>query len=143
MQFSPAPDELTFMVVLVTSREEELYLFGNRLQYFLPTSLGEMTSLKDFRAQNNLLSGPIPTELARISMLHTLFLNNNTLGGAIPDALSSLAELQSLLLHGNQFLGLMPPALCVVMSKLTELSSDCAGDDPQVQCDCCTSCYKK
>jgi Leucine-rich repeat (LRR) protein len=124
-------------------REEELYLFDNQLQNFLPTSLGDLTSLKDFRAQHNLLSGPIPTELAHLSMLQTLFLNNNTFGGAIPDALARLVELRSLQLHGNRFLGLMPPALCVSMSQLTELSSDCAGDDPEVQCDCCTSCYKK
>ena len=101
-----------------------------------------MTRLKDFRAQNNLLSGPIPTELAQLSLLETLFLNNNTLGGTIPDALSSLNELRRLLLHGNRFLGLMPPTLCTSMSQLSELSSDCAGDDPQVQCQCCTSCFE-
>ena len=119
---------------------ENLYLFSNKLQGFIPTGVGQMVKLKNLELSNNLLSGPIPEEFGTLQNLERLWLNNNTLGGQIPSALVQLTSVKSILLHGNRFTGTVPPNICN-LNDISELSSDCFEAEPEVFCECCTSCY--
>lgn len=134
-QFTHLPSQLGRLSSL-----ESLYAFGNRLQGFIPTTIGLMQNLRQLRLQNNSLSGPLPAEISNLQKLEILLLENNTLGGPIPTTLVKLTSVKSIVLHQNRFTGVMPPALCS-LSHISELTSDCAGDVPEVECACCTSCY--
>lgn len=46
--------------------------------------------------------------------------------------------------RGNNFQGSMPESVCdnrVPNGLLNILTADCAGDNPKVECDCCSSCF--
>lgn len=100
-----------------------------------------MVNLKNLRVHNNSLSGPIPEEVGALKNLEMLYLNNNALGGPIPSALEKLTTVKSVLLHANRFTGTVPPAMCS-FEYIAELTSDCGGDEAEVECECCTSCYQ-
>lgn len=121
---------------------ESLFLHGNTLQGFLPSEIGKLINLKNLRLDdNNLLSGPLP-DIEGLQKLETLYLNNNSFGGGLaPESFASLTRIKSLSIHGNHFTGSVPTTLCT-LPGITELTADCGGDNPEVNCDCCTLCYQ-
>ena len=56
----------------------------NRLNGFLPRSLGVLTSLAKFHVNDNLLTGPIPASFAKLVHLESLNLSQNRFTGPLP-----------------------------------------------------------
>lgn len=70
---------------------------------------------------------------------------DNGLSGTVPAELAVLPSLRNVQLQENSIGGTVPSALCDQVSPLgeiTTLNTDCGGDDPTIQCDCCTRCFR-
>jgi len=105
----------------------EVYMFGKSLT-FIHLGLNEF-------------AGTIPSRLGDLTSLRTLVLFFNQFSGTIPSDLSKLTRLEVLHLAGNSLQGTMPPDICALRSQsLGKLSSSCGGDNPPVECSCCTYC---
>merc|ERR1712150_115398 len=89
----------------------------------------------------NNFTGPIPPRLGDLTSLRTLVLFFNQFSGAIPQELSKLSSIEVLHLAGNSLEGTVSSDICELRSRaLSALTSDCGGDDPAVECSCCTYC---
>ncbi|KAF5732071.1 Leucine-rich receptor-like protein kinase family protein putative isoform 1 [Tripterygium wilfordii] len=84
----------------------------------IPSTLGQCSNLKIFRAGFNNLSGTIPDDIYGITSLQQLSLPVNSLSGHI-DGVVSLTNLTVLDLYSNNFDGLIPQDI----GKLAELVS--------------------
>ncbi|KAA3478447.1 receptor-like protein 12 isoform X1 [Gossypium australe] len=78
----------------------------------IPSSFGDMSSLRVLDLSNNQLSGEIPEHMATgCSLLGILALSNNTLQGSIFSENFNLTSLSELELNGNNFTGMIPNVL--------------------------------
>jgi len=72
-------------------------------------TVGNMSSLQEFRASNNKLSGTVPASLGKLQSLVYLAVDNNLIGGSIPAELGVLSQrLELLHLQNNRLNGLLP-----------------------------------
>lgn len=83
-----------------------LSLSHNRLTGGMPSSLGQMSALKNLQLQSNKFTGQIPQEVLDLTELQTVDLSGQGLVGTLP-SFASLA-IQSLDLSGNSFSGSIP-----------------------------------
>jgi len=63
---------------------------GCILQGALPSSIGNLTALRELIISNSLLSGVIPESLLTLGQLHALILSNNQLSGTVPETICNL-----------------------------------------------------
>eukprot|EP00978_Attheya_sp_CCMP212_P026037 scaffold84918_cov57-Attheya_sp.AAC.2 len=89
----------------------------------------------------NYFQGKIPTELSKLTNLEFLDLYANAMTGTVPSQLSNLKNLRELHLNDNELVGRMPKSICE-MKKLDTLVADCLGPNPEVICECCTTCCR-
>lgn len=84
---------------------ESINLSRNRkLGGTLPSTLGQLTNLKDLHIYNAALTGKIPSEIGRLTGLTALAFTKNKLTGEKPmDDLIKLTELTYIDLRGNAF----------------------------------------
>ncbi|XP_071735632.1 receptor-like protein EIX1 [Rutidosis leptorrhynchoides] len=87
---------------------ETLILNDNKLNGFIPESLGNLTSLQDLVLSGNQLTGPIPTSIGKLAFLQRLDLSENLLNGTIPSSMGRLSKLQFLDLSSNLLQGSIP-----------------------------------
>ena len=80
-------------------------LAANRLTGSIPSELGNLSNLKDFRLGHNRLTGSIPSELGNLVNLQWLDLGRNRLIGSIPSELGGLANLETMSLAVNSLTG--------------------------------------
>ncbi|GJW76705.1 probable LRR receptor-like serine/threonine-protein kinase [Tanacetum coccineum] len=66
---------------------ERLYLSGNMFYGKLPSEIGNMLSLKEFKDANNSLTGELPDEIRKCRLLNVVDLEGNRLSGVVPDVL--------------------------------------------------------
>ena len=95
---------------------EETNLTGN-----LPSSIGNLTALKQLNLSDNKLNGNIPNEISNLNMLTALSLSNNDFSGNIPASLGELDSLEVLYLYSNNLQGTVPPEIGKLVN-LKELS---------------------
>jgi len=95
-------------------------------------------SLKLLDLSNNRLVGSLPPLKAN---LETVWLQGNRLTGTLPWEMGLASSLVSLRLQFNYIEGIVPPALCL-LPTLSNFSTDCDGYPPNVECSCCTSCFR-
>ena len=93
--------ETWYGVTVSDGRVIGLYLGQNNLIGSIPSSIGDLDSLKELILQGNQLTGPVPAGIGSLIVLENLLLNNNQLTD-LPD-LSSLASLQNLEIQANNF----------------------------------------
>ncbi|KAF8662944.1 hypothetical protein HU200_055529 [Digitaria exilis] len=92
-----------------TSRLRVLALKENNLSGVLPHSLYNLSLLKDFEVQENMLSGTIAADIGdRFPSIEILSFANNQFSGSIPASLSNISSLTMLGLHANSFSGYVP-----------------------------------
>ena len=93
----------------------------NMLTGPIPQELGNMVRLQVLDLGHNDLTGVIPRNFGNLSSLQFLLLDNNRVAGNIPAELGNLAELQYLRLKDNQLIGTIPAEL-TKLSKLVQLN---------------------
>ena len=136
----------------------------NNLSGTIPGEVGLLTELRGFEVGRNNLSGTIPSEIGFLSELEVLTMHDNSLGGAIPSELGMLENVWYVRLNDNSFSSTLPDLLgdlsslfylflheneitgtivCDnVPSQVMRISADCAGNFPEVICDCCNGCSR-
>jgi len=117
----------------------------NRFTGTIPGSLFDIPTIRIVYMSDNELEGPIPDNYGNAQLLKDLYLNNNMLTGQIPPIMmGEFTDLTELLLNGNNLTGTMPASICATRvpgGELEDLWSDCLGDIPEVECDCCSQCF--
>ena len=88
-----------------------IHLASNNLVGTIPSSIGQLTGLKDLQLWQNQLTGNIPLALGNLINLEILSLEENLLIGQIPVALGGLTHLRHLSLAKNQLDGSIPHQL--------------------------------
>jgi hypothetical protein len=95
---------------------------------------------------SNKLSGTIPTTMGQLTNLKELVIDQNEFVGALPEELSSLTNLVTMFVFENKFNGTMPEPICQLIKKknnnngngvLKNLWADCMEG---FNCTCCTAC---
>jgi Leucine-rich repeat (LRR) protein len=141
LEFNQLQGSIPHELMESLSHLSELYLQGNaELSGTVPTQIGELADLKEFRAHDCSLTGSIPTEVGKLFRLEVLDVSNNKLGSTLPD-LSPLEKLTHLRIGGNAITGVVDNDNCELTKvSLEEFSADCAGSSPDIVCACCTEC---
>lgn len=94
---STLPDDINLLQSLIS-----IDLDSNKfLEGTIPSSLGDISSLRNILLASNQLEGTIPSELAQISDLHILELQSNSLSGTIPTEFVTLTGLEIFNISGN------------------------------------------
>mgnify|MGYP006089442853 CR=1 FL=1 len=75
----------------------------NRMNGFLPRSLGMLTSLLKFHVNDNLLTGPIPRSFEKLINLEYINLSQNRFTGPLPIVASTFPNLVLFHLASNDF----------------------------------------
>jgi Leucine-rich repeat (LRR) protein len=85
-------------------------LSGNKLSGIIPPSLYNLSSLKYFKVEINMLHGSIPGDIGnKFPEMKELGFAENHLTGTIPSSISNLSHLTDLELSKNRFSGYVPP----------------------------------
>lgn len=92
---------------------------SNRLDGTIPSSLGNISSLKEIWIQSNSLSGPLPPEIFSIPGLFDFEVSNNLLDGTIPANIGSATALKYLCINNNNISGTIPPSLGSIHGLIT------------------------
>ena len=128
---------------------KELDLARNSFTGSLPSELGELFYLERLDLSANDLSGTIPTELGEMTRLTSLNIASNALTSTLPPELVGLTDtLNYFFLNGTNITGGLEETFCAIgnnnnktnSSLVTEIKADCLGSDPQIPCNCCTTC---
>ena len=64
---------------------QAVYLDGNRFESTIPSSIGDLTTLRYFSVGRNMLWGEIPDSFVQLTNLFVFDLASNMLTGALPD----------------------------------------------------------
>ncbi|MDR2131160.1 MAG: hypothetical protein LBP56_08390 [Odoribacteraceae bacterium] len=74
----------------------------------IPASIGNITTLKYFRLENNQLSGSIPETFSGLTSMMEFHLSNNELTGSLPGFFATFPDLTELYLDNNGLSGSLP-----------------------------------
>jgi Leucine-rich repeat (LRR) protein len=140
------------------SNIERLFLDSNRFNETIPEAIALLTKLRDFRVNNNELTGEIPIQLGSLRNLELFYISNNELGGSltsdhfwawtklkyfaaennnisgnIPDAFEQMKDLEWLILRNNNMSGQIPSFFAnLKLTKLDLSENNFSGDFPDV-----------
>jgi len=98
-------------VTVDTGRVISLSLNINNLSGTIPSSIGNLSSLRTLNFSINQITGSIPPEIGNLSNLECLFLASNQITGSIPPEIGNLSNLEHLYLTDNQITGSIPPEI--------------------------------
>ncbi|CAM0878514.1 unnamed protein product [Alopecurus aequalis] len=102
-------------------RLQVLRVSSNNLSGTIPTSLANITTLKEISFRYNHIRGNIPMEFAYLSSLQSLYAGVNQLEGRFPEAISNISTLTGLSLASNGLSGQLPPNIYTSLPKLQNL----------------------
>jgi hypothetical protein len=94
-----------------TTRVSSIQLPNNNLIGYIPSSIGNLIWLANFRLNNNNLSGTIPGSIGRCIHINQFYLHDNQLSGNLPDSIGNCSSLAAVYLNNNHFTGRIPDAL--------------------------------
>mmetsp|Transcript_5198 Transcript_5198/g.12416 ORF Transcript_5198/g.12416 Transcript_5198/m.12416 type:complete len:165 (-) Transcript_5198:2366-2860(-) len=123
---------------------ESVDFSNNQLTGAIPSRLFALPNIKSIRLESNSFDGTIPQNVGNAARLEVLSLQENTISGTVPPiGASQFQKLSELQLFDNQLSGSIPESLChlVAEAALEELSADCGGVAPRIDCPCCTVCF--
>ncbi|PON80738.1 LRR domain containing protein [Parasponia andersonii] len=97
---------------------QKLFLYTTGFSGIIPSSIGNLNSLKALVLSNNTFRGLLPSSLGRLTGLTILDLSYNNFTGSFPSFLQNLTLLAGLFLSDNEFSGQIP----VWLGNLTQLT---------------------
>uniref|UniRef100_A0A7N0ZS02 Leucine-rich repeat-containing N-terminal plant-type domain-containing protein n=1 Tax=Kalanchoe fedtschenkoi TaxID=63787 RepID=A0A7N0ZS02_KALFE len=104
-----------------------LHLQDNRLEDYLPESLGRLRNLNNIDLSFNFLFGSIPTSLGTLANLESINLFGNLMNGTIPESLGQLEGLHYLEIGGNHWQGFIRDAHLSNLVNLIHLCLSCSN----------------
>ncbi len=138
----PIPSELGNLVNL-----EQLHLAKMTLRGPIPATFGNMKNLEDLNLGHNLLEKSLPESLTKLGNLESLILSNNQFTGDVSSSWRNFTKLKRLEIQRNNLAFDADTDLCYLRKTSSEsvgsleiLVADCQGNQPEVECSCCTSC---
>jgi len=105
------PVSTWFGITVSDTRVTSIFLYGDRLNGTIPSSLGNLKNLKEIIFDYNRLSGFIPSSLGNLINLTRLDLSSNKLSGSIPPSLGNLINIYFLDLSHNDLNGRIPSSV--------------------------------
>jgi hypothetical protein len=118
-----------------------LDLSSNAMTGAIPSEIGLLYNLESLHLHSNAFNGTIASQIGSLTRLKELQLQNNQLSGSVPLELSSLLFAKSIKLFDNNLSGSLENVFCQQQSiVLSKVDADCGGEDPLVECTCCTTC---
>ncbi|MCO5600973.1 hypothetical protein L7F22_055090 [Adiantum nelumboides] len=109
-QRGPTPLSGSIAPVAGIQSLSQLWLQVNAFSGPIPSSLGELVSLKDVRLNDNNLVGPVPSTFIESTSLSTFYIQHNHLDGALPNIPSLSPE--NFTYGGNGFCSEKPGIAC-------------------------------
>lgn len=136
----PIPNELS------TIQSIKFFFLGeNALEGATPLGINNITNLEALHLNDNKLTGRLEKEVGRLGKLRSLLLQNKNLEGRIYRELKDLTSTSIVKLYNNNLVSSFPMRMCRLIKpenrNLHMLLADCSGDEPKVECECCTECY--
>ncbi|CAH1413900.1 unnamed protein product [Lactuca virosa] len=109
-------------------------MYQNELAGPIPSELGKLKSLTDFKVNNNQISGSIPPEFGNLTQLQRLNLSSNHLVGQIPKEFGKMKSMLELSLAGNKLSGVIPLELgfCELLEVLDLSKNRLNGPIPKI-----------
>jgi len=111
----------------------------NNLTGSIPESIYDLRKLEVLDLNDNNLSGSLSHKIGNMTSLYFVQMQGNSFSGSVPATLKKLVNLETLMLENNNFEGVI--AIANEICANVYLTADCGGDEPKLQCDCCTYCY--
>lgn len=102
----PVPIEILSLSALIV-----LSCWGNNLEGFISSGIGNLTSLQELSFHSNQITGPLPSEIGGLFDLKEIWLGNNQITGPIPSEFGDLFNLEQLWLHDNLLTSTIPPEI--------------------------------
>jgi len=103
-----------------------------------PTAFPESLEIIDLHS--NQFVGRLPADWANLSSLNVLTLHDNDFEGPIPPEWSQMSSLERITLHLNRLEGSVD-FMCDLKPQPV-ITANCAGNQPLVECSCCTLCLE-
>ncbi len=100
---------------------QQMDLSKNSIWGALPDSISALTALIRINLSGNTIQSTLPATIKNLKQLTHLILSNNRLYGSIPETISQLAELKQVYLDRNQLIGVIPESFSN-LKKLLDLS---------------------
>jgi hypothetical protein len=130
----PLPSEIAIL-----TDATEISCYGNTITGPIPDAIGDISGLEVLELDSNLMTGNLPSSLFDLTALTKVRLEANEFTGTVPSTIGQLSNLKDFRVESNMLTGEINPAVCEF--NLDRLSSDCAGDPPEIECSCCTQCF--
>ncbi|KAL7525508.1 hypothetical protein ACHAWF_001392, partial [Thalassiosira exigua] len=105
---SSTPINQWYGVQVENDRVTRLILYRNNLRGQIPTSIKQLSEIKELTAYSNALSGNLPTEIGSLIKLERILLGENSFTGSLPASIGNLKQLNYLSLYKNGFSGSIP-----------------------------------
>ena len=113
-------------------------MYENSFTGSLPDDIGDMIAsfAAVFDIEGNMFTGTLPSSLAQVTTLKDIWLSKNLFTGTVPE---NITVSDTLSLYGNNFTGSVPESVCeaITGSGKGRIIYDCDGS---LLCDCSCTC---
>jgi hypothetical protein len=114
-----------------TSTLKEYWAYDNALTGTIPENIGFISELEDLRIHKNLLTGSIPESIGQLDELFRFEVYSNHLVGTIPESMGELSDLKDVKVQFNGLTGEVPSSMCFLESMKT-LEANCFFTEDEV-----------
>lgn len=116
-----------------------------RLGGHWPMEFWENSYLNWFDIRGCNTTGTLGPSIGRMENLVFFRISGNRFNGTVPKEIANLMYLRSFWLDKNDITGTMPQEICNAQTHqaFSDMNADCLGDDPEIDCPCCTGCCSR